>query len=505
MDNQKSKLNISVSIAFRLITLIMSIVTQRLLIRFCGNEVNGLNALYLSVIGFLAVAELGVGSAITFCMYRPIVEGNNEQVSALYCLFHRLYRIIGLVILGIGLCMTPFVHYFAKDYAQVDVNMQSTFVLMLISTVLTYLFSAKTSLINAYKNNYVTTAITSGGLVFQCALQIIALIVTRSFVWYLVCRIIAVCAQWAITEWVTRKKYYSIVSNKQKLSASAQTEVLKNTKAMFVHKIGGLLVNTADSVVISVFVGVAALGHYANYVTILNAMVGTIVLVFSSLTSVIGHLYAKEGSQSTRRYYEAFHLLNFLMGVVFYLGYYAIIDNLVTVFFGEGLTVARELSFVISFNGFVAFMRQSGLTFRDATGTFYNDRWKPVFEGVLNVILSVLFIGWMGVKGVIVATVITNLLICHVVEPYVIYKHAFFASPKKHYIRNYSMIAIFGVALLILHFGMVTMDNQWLELLVNGCISVGISGVVCLATVLKYKDLLSLLLGMKGKKKNLSS
>jgi O-antigen/teichoic acid export membrane protein len=256
--------------------------------------------------------------------------------------------------------------------------------------------------------------------------------------------------------------------------------------------------------VISTFLGVTVLGLYSNYVTVLNAMTGTIILVFSSLTSVIGHLFAQEGSRSTRRYFEAFHLVNFLLGIVFYLGYYAIVDNLVTVFFGEGLTVARELTFVVSFNGFVAFLRQSGLTFRDATGTFYNDRWKPVFEGFLNVILSVVFIRWMGVTGVIVATIITNLLICHIVEPYVLYRHAFGASPKRHYIRNYAMIAIFAAALLMLHFTMVTMDNQWLELLVNGCISVGISGIVCLLTMLRYKDLLSLLLGMRGKKTNLS-
>lgn len=504
MDKKKSKLNISVSIAFRLITLVMSIVTQRLLIQFCGNEVNGLNALYISIVGFLAVAELGIGSAITFCMYKPIVEGNQEQVSALYFLFRRLYRLVGLVILVAGLGLTPFIHHFAKDYEQVDVNMQGTFVLMLISTVLTYLFSAKTSLINAYKNNYITTSIRSGGLILQCVLQMISLVITQSFEWYLVCRIVAVCAQWAITELITREKYYPIVSNKQKLNASGQAEVVKSAKAMFIHKIGGLLVNTADSIVISIFLGVTVLGLYSNYVTVLNAMTGTIILVFYSLTSVIGHLFAKEGSRSTRRYFEAFHLLNFLLGIVFYLGYYAIVDNLVTVFFGEGLTVARELTFVVSFNGFVAFLRQSGLTFRDATGTFYNDRWKPVFEGFLNVILSVVFIRWMGVTGVIVATIITNLLICHIVEPYVLYRHAFDASPKRHYIRNYAMIAIFAAALLMLHFTMVTMDNQWLELLANGCISVGISGIVCLLTMLRYKDLLSLLLGMRGKKTNLS-
>lgn len=482
----------------------LALVTQRLLIRFCGNEVNGLNALYIGIVDFLAVIEFGIGGAITFCMYKPVVEGNQEQVSALYFLFRRLYRIVALVILLIGLALTPFIQYLAKDYAQLDVNMQGTFLLVLISSVITYLFGAKAALFNAHKNNYVATAISSGGFALQRIMQIVVLAVNRSFVWYLVSRIVAALVQWTITEIIAKKKYHRIVSHKQALNENTKVEAYKTVRAMALHKIGGILANTVDSVVISAFIGVVALGYYTNYTTILKAMSGTLLLIFTSLTSVIGHLFVRENRQTAQKYCEAFQMLNFLLGIVFYLGYYAIIDNLVVVFFGEGLTIAKELSFVMAFNGFVNFVRQSMLLFRDATGTFYYDRWKSILEGITNIVLSVVFIRWLGVLGVIVAKILANLLICHIVEPYVIYKHAFGVSPKRHYIRNYAMIAIFAAALLILHFSMISMDNQWLELLVNGCISVGISGVVCLLTMLRYKDLLSLLLGMKGKKTNLS-
>ena len=151
MDRRKSILNVTVSLVFKIITMILVIFVKRILIQTCGNEVNGLNALYISVIGFLAVAELGVGSAITFCMYKPIVEGDHQQVSALYQLFRRLYLIISGIILAGGLLITPFIHHLAKDYAALDVNLYTTFVLMLISVVISYWFSAKTSLINAYK------------------------------------------------------------------------------------------------------------------------------------------------------------------------------------------------------------------------------------------------------------------------------------------------------------------------------------------------------------------
>ena len=172
MDKRKSIINVSVSIFFRFFMLIGSILVRRFLIQYIGNEVNGLDSLYASLIGFLSVAELGVGSAITFCMYKPIVEQDNSKVAALYQLFTKSYRVIGLIMFAVGVCLIPFLPYLAKDYVELNVDLGLTFFLMLLSIVLSYVFSAKTSLINAYKNNYVTTSISSIGMIVQYALQL---------------------------------------------------------------------------------------------------------------------------------------------------------------------------------------------------------------------------------------------------------------------------------------------------------------------------------------------
>lgn len=488
MDIKKGKLNVSVSIIFKLITMIMAIVVKMALVDVCGNEVNGLNALYVSIIGVLSVAELGVGSAITFCMYKPIVAGNHSAVSALYRLFQKLYLFIGGIIFWGGILLTPFLRFFAKDYAELNVNMYVTFLLILISVVTTYLFSAKTSLINAYKNNYITTTITQGGIVFQYVLQITVLYITKSFVWYLICRIVAVLAQWIATEIVTKKKYGAIIKTKSKLDDDTKSDVKKNIKAMFMHKVGYVLVNTVDSVIISSFVGVVSLGEYSNYTMILSSMVGVITLVFSSLTSVIGHLCVEVDKETAKRYCESFHLLNFVIGTVFFFGYYAIVDSLIAILFSSELVVSKSISFVITMNGFVQFMRRSTQTFKDATGFFYEDRWKPLFEGVVNIVLSVLFVNFIGVTGVIVATIITNLLICHVVEPYVLYKNAFDFSPKKFYLKNYGMIGMFLIALIMEHFLLQNLVNAFVELIVNGLISILCSTLLCVIILLLNKN-----------------
>jgi O-antigen/teichoic acid export membrane protein len=496
MDKKKSLLNVIVAISFKFILLILSLISRRFLIRYVGNEATGLFSLYTSIVGFLAVAELGVGSAITFCMYKPIVDNKKDEVAALYHLFTKLYLIIGGIILVAGFAIMPFLPYFAKDYADIDINLYWTFALMLTSTVLSYMFSSKSSVINAYKNNYITTTINSLGNIIRYILQIVIVIFTKSFELYLVATIISVLIEWLLTSLVFNKKYKEIKQIRAKVNEDTKHEVVKKVKAMFMHKIGGLLVNTADSIIISAFIGVVILGKYSNYTTIMTAMTGVITLFFSPLTSVIGHLCVKSDKEEVKKYFNFFYTFNFILGIVFFLGYYSIIDDLIVICFGNDLEMAKSVSMVITINYFIQFMRQATLLFRDATGLFYYDRWKPLFEGISNVVFSIgfvylfsyLFGDEFAVVGVIVATIITNIFICHIVEPHVLYKYEFESKTYKYYLKNYSCIASFVAALFLLNFLMRSNDNVWIELLINGFISVGISCVFILVFILIDKD-----------------
>lgn len=488
MDKRRGLINVTVSIAFKIAILIVSIIVRRFLIRYIGNEVNGLNSLYLSIIGFLSVAELGVGSAITFCMYKPVVDGDKDRIAALYHLFTKLYLIIGGIIAIAGCCLIPALPYLAKNYSSSESDLYLTFAIMLISVVLSYLFSSKTSLINAHKNDYITTTISSVGMLLQCGLQIGAILIFKSFVSYLICRIISIVVQWGATEIIARHKHREIIAIKSTLNVDTKKEVTKNIKAMFMHKIGGVLVNTADSLIISAFISVTILGKYTNYTTIVTYMVSVISLCFVPLTSVIGHMFVEESKENTLKYFKFFYTLNYIIGVIFFLGYYAVIDNLITILFGTDLEMAKSISFVITLNYFIRFMRQTVELFKDASGAFYYDRWKPLIEGTLNVVLSIAFVFVFGIVGVIVATVITTLLICHIVEPMVLFRHSLNTSVKGYYIKNYSYIVIFVALLFGVHFCLISNDNQWIELFANGGISLAFSLTLSAIVILCNKD-----------------
>ena len=488
MDKRRGLLNISVSIIFKIILLIGSILVRRFLIQYVGNDANGLSSLYISIIGFLTVAELGVGEAITFCMYKPIVEKNEEKVAALYLLFKRLYAIIGTIIFIAGLIVMIFLPQLAKDYSSIDINVYLTFFLTLISVVMTYAYSAKTSLLDAYKNNYITTTITSCGTLIEDILKIIVIIITRSFVGYLICRIIAVLFQWVVTNIITNRKYYRILHRKESIDKEDKKQIVNNIKAMFMHKIGTVLVNTADSVIISAFIGVVILGKYANYTTIMTSMTGLLSLFFYPLTSILGHAFVKSSNEEMKKYFYFFYGFNYILGVVFCAGYYAVIDNVITLCFGNNLELSKSVAFVITLNYFIQFLRTSTLMFRSSTGTFYYDRWKPLAEGIINIILSVALVNVIGITGVIIATIMTNLFINDIVEPHVVFKYALQRKATKYYVMNYSYIILFVISLFLIQKISIVNNNIFMEFFINGCLAVGVSIIPCVIMLFTNND-----------------
>ena len=481
MDKKRSILNVTIAIATKIILLLFSFLLRKLLIKYAGNDANGVYSLYTSILGFLAIADLGVGTAINFSMYKPIVEGDNKKVAALYNLYKKVYFIIGAIILVAGLVLMPALPILAKDYSS-SFNLYLTFGIMLVAVVIEYVYSCKTSLINAYKNNYITTLINSICVFVRRTIQLLVLIFTGSFELYLTAKIVATLLEWALVEIYTRKHYKDVINTKEKVDAETKAEVMKNTKAMFMHKIGYVLVNTADSIIISAFIGVVILGKYSNYLTIMTAMTMVLGLFFSPLTAIIGHLFAEGNIEEEKKYFRFLYYFNFAVGIIFFLGYYAIIDNIIPIF-GPDLIMERSVPLIITINYFIQFMRQTVLLYRDASGAFYNDRWKPLIEGIVNIALSIAFVYWLGIVGVIVATIITNVLVCHVVEPFILYKYGFKGqNPTQYYLLNYSLMIVFVGALFALHFSMQHFDNNWIELLVNGCIAVAIAlvPIICL-------------------------
>lgn len=481
MYRTKAKRNIILSITFKVIILIVGIISRRFIVNYLGNEITGLYSLFVSILGFLSVAELGVGSAIVFSMYKPIVDNDNDQVSSLYYLYKKIYKYIYIVIMIAGLIVTPFLPYLTKGTTVSTNTIYLTYAIFLISTGTTYTYAHKSSFINAHMDNYITNSIRSIFQIFENIIQIVIIILTKSFIWFLVILLISNLLQWITTNIIFKNRYMTKLNDNKYLSNDLKQEVKAKTKAMFSHKIGSLLVNTTESIVISAFVGVSILGVYSNYVLITSSVIGILSLIFSSTVTVIGQAYAKYSKTEFQKQFERVFSVNYIMAFIVFLGFYFISEELIIILFNENVLLSENLVLVITINYFIKFLRQSVLSFRDATGTFYYDRHKPWIEGIINLGLSLLFVYFFGLIGVLMATIITNLTLTHTVEPYVLYKYAFETSPKQQYKRDYGGIILF-IAVLILSklLTIPEISNIYLRVTIKGILSVFLSGITLL-------------------------
>jgi O-antigen/teichoic acid export membrane protein len=218
---------------------------------------------------------------------------------------------------------------------------------------------------------------------------------------------------------------------------------------------------------------VSLLGFYSNYVAIMVGMVSVLSLIFTSITSIIGHSFAKNTKDIYLKQFKLIYTINFIVGFVFFLGYYMVIDPLVIILFDNTAFLPRDLVLIITLNYFIQFMRHTTLTFKDASGLFYQDRFKPLVEGVANVILSLILVNFWGIKGVLVATIATNIFITHIVEPHVLFKYGFEKKAKNYYLINYSFIGFFALVLTIIYFiPLYTFSNNFIAILIYGSSSV---------------------------------
>ena len=174
----------------QVIICVMSMFSRRVMIDTIGVEGVGLNAFLTSVITMLSLAELGIGTAIVYHMYAPIAKGDKTQIAKLMRTYRNIYRVIAVVILALGLCLLPFMDRIVSDTDYSKQYISLIFMLFLIQTTSSYLFTYKRSILSADQKQYIITVFDLGYKIFTIIVGIIVLKLTHELAWYIVLLIV---------------------------------------------------------------------------------------------------------------------------------------------------------------------------------------------------------------------------------------------------------------------------------------------------------------------------
>lgn len=420
-----SAINTSVAVVARITAILMGFVTRVVFTRMLNENYVGVNGLFTDILNVLSLTELGVGTAITYALYRPIAEKDTVRQQQLMKLFRTFYRVTALVVAGLGLCLLPFLDTLMKSRPEVE-HLTLIYLMYLADSVLSYLLVYKRTLIEAHQKNYVVLLYQTGFLVVQDVLQIAALVLTENFILFLAIRIFCtVLTNILISLQADRMYPYLREHCQERLPAGERSGIFQNIRAMMMHKLGLVAVNNTDNLLISAFVGVASVGIYSNYYLLIGSVRQVLDQVFQGITASVGNLGVRGGRAHMKRVYEtAFFIGQWLYGFAA-ICLYELLDPFVELAFGAGYVFERRVVLMLCINFFVTGTRRATLTFRDSMGLFWYDRYKSVAEAVLNLVLSVLLVFRFEVFGIFLGTFLSALLTSVWIEPFVLYRKGF--------------------------------------------------------------------------------
>lgn len=455
----------------------INFVARIVFLKILTAEYLGINGLFSNILSMLSLMELGVGSAMTFSLYKPLALNDKEKIKSLMSLYRKAYIIIGILILIVGIAITPLLPYFIDEMPNISENINLIYILFVINTAISYFYTYKRSLIISDQRRYIATAYRYGFYFFLNVAQIIVLYITRNYIWYLATQIVFTFME-NVTLSIKADKMYPYLKEKKakKLEKSDTDKIKKNVIAMIGHKIGGIVVNGTDNLILSKFVGLVEVGIYSNYYLIINALNIILGQVFTAVTASVGNLVATTNKEKVYNVFKKIFFLNFWLYGFSAICLLVLFNNFITIWLGSEYLFSMDIVLVLVVNFYITGMRKAVLTFRDATGLYWEDRYKPIAESIINLVFSIILVKMLGTVGVFIGTFISTMTTCFWVEPFVLYKNEFGLSIK-HYLKKYVIYSIITVIVGIITIVLCNMIN------ITGIIGFIIKALICVFVI----------------------
>ncbi|MBQ7148652.1 MAG: oligosaccharide flippase family protein [Pseudobutyrivibrio sp.] len=436
--------NIFFGLLNKIVTIVLPFIVRTAIIYILGNEYVGLSSLFTSLLHVLNLSELGFRSAIVYSMYKPIAEKDIPRVNSLLNEFKRVYRLVGCVVITAGIIMSFFLEKLVKGDCPADVNLYILFWIYLFNTASSYfLYAYKSSLLMANQRRDIISTVEMVLSIIEYGLQIALLFIFKNYYAYIIVVPVYTVANNIVCA-IAATKLCPDYKPSGSLTKEERKDLYSRTGAVLGHKIGATVINSADSIVISAFLGLSILGIYSNYYYIMTSVISIFTVVYTSIVPSIGNSIVTESKEKN---YELFQKLHFATAWI--VGFCAccflcLYQPFMRIWVGEKrmLSISLVIWLVIYF--YTWQIRTMGLHFKDAAGMWKYDFWKPYVGAVINIVTNIILVQTIGLAGALISTIIIFAFIYFPWETKALFSELFCCSAKE-YLKNTFLYVIVTV------------------------------------------------------------
>lgn len=437
--NKKSRteysiLNIMTGLGGYMINTIIGLICRMVFTRTLAADYLGINGLFTNILTMLSLAELGIGSAIVFALYKPLAEYDEEKIASLVKFYGSCYKVIGIVVAVIGVLLMPFLNLLIPEQPNIKESIYLIYGLYLFNTATTYFFSYRSSLIIAAQQNYIVIGINYFIAIIQSIIQMIWLIVTKEYIGYLIITSIGTMVYNVLISYIAKRKFpYIVKKNIKPLIHEEKRELIQNVRALVVWKLSGLLVNSTDNIIITYFSGLATVGISSNYTLLTNTLNSLLNQFFNGITASVGNLNASESVEKKMQIFHTINLANYWLFGWASIGIFVVSTDVVRLMFGVDYVLPTSIPFVLALNFYMVGIQNAVWTFGNTLGLFRQGRYLQIVTAGINLVCSI----WLGKKwglfGILLATAIARLFTGTWYDSFKLYKYGFGKSVWPYY------------------------------------------------------------------------
>lgn len=473
---KNTKRNLIYAIALQIVKITLVFIGRIIFVKKLGASYLGVNGLFANILGILSLADFGITTALMYGLYKPLAEKQEEKIAQYLNYFKKIYNVIAIAVFLIGISLIPFLKSLVNLPSEMP-NIYLYYILLLLNTVISYLFVYKTTLLAADQKMYV---INKYDTIFQFVLfflQITVLIATKSFALYLLMNVICTFTGNILKVKKTKEIYPFLEANKNlKLPKEEKKNIFTNLFSLFLYKLGGVIQTNTDNILISIFMGTIVVGYYSNYSTIILAVTTFLNMIFTSLKASVGNYVVSKNGEEPFKLFTILETYNFWIVGFCAVCFMCLIPDFINICFGQEYILSYTLLLWAVVNFYTANIRQTLWMYRETTGVFKETRHITFVTSIINIFLSIIFGYLFGLEGIVAATVFSRMVYAWWKEPRIIYKKCFKKSSISYfisYIRRFLLlVVVYGINYFVCMITANAVSNMYISFILKMLICV---------------------------------
>ncbi len=441
---EKSLKNLIIGILYQVLLLVLNFVCKTFLIQKLGRDVLGINSLYSSILSILSLAELGMGSVLIFSLYKSVAQHDEEKMAAYMNYFKKIYNIIALVVLVLGLCVAPFLKFIVSpDVAITDSDLFIYYILFLSNAALSYLLSYKQTIIEAHQDISIIKIFWMVNLTIRSILRIVLLFVIPDYRIYILAEIVCnFLTNLALSIYADKK--YPFIKNKQcTLSKEEKNSIKSNIKDTFLYKLGNVIISNTSSIIISVMISTIIVGYVSNYNTIISSLSGFLGILNSAVFASIGSVLLEKNKEKSLKIFRTLLLMFHYLSAFCAIAMFVTFNDFILLWLNDSQYVLDTYSVLAMCAYFYLQNIAIPVTcYRENYGLFKKVKFYLIISAGLNLVLSILLCYLLGLVGIFLGLILSRIFVVDALEPPYLYKEVFETSAKDYYLRQGGMFIL---------------------------------------------------------------